>query len=115
MLRTRIRDESGTALGGYTGFYPGFAPDIKAHLKKLGASETLSASPFELSASGSAQTGAACQGQGQGGSGRSRSNGIVNFAGTSTRNIGHRAFLLTAMVHTVSIYVTSKRLGALPM
>ena len=49
-----IWDESGTALGGYTGFYPGFAPDIKAHLKKLGASETLSASPFELSASGSA-------------------------------------------------------------
>jgi hypothetical protein len=48
-----IWDESGTAFGGYTGFYPGFAPDIKGHLTKLGASETLSAGTFELSASGS--------------------------------------------------------------
>lgn len=45
--------ESGTAFGGYTGFYPGYAPDIKGQLTKLGASETLAAGTFELSESGS--------------------------------------------------------------
>ncbi len=44
---------AGTAFGGYVGFYPGFAPDIKTHLGKLGASESLSSGKFELSPKGS--------------------------------------------------------------
>lgn len=44
---------SGTALGGYVGFYPGYAPDIKNHLGKLGASESLPSGNFDLSAEGS--------------------------------------------------------------
>lgn len=43
---------AGTAFGGYVGFYPGFAPDIKTHLGKLGASESLASDTFELSAEG---------------------------------------------------------------
>ncbi|MCY1338970.1 hypothetical protein D9M68_327610 [compost metagenome] len=43
---------AGTAFGGYVGFYPGYAPDIKTHLNKLGASESLAASSFELSSEG---------------------------------------------------------------
>lgn len=49
---TEAWDSAGTAFGGYVGFYPGYAPDIKGHLGKLGASESLSARPFELSGSG---------------------------------------------------------------
>jgi hypothetical protein len=44
---------SSTALGGHVGFYPGYAPDIKTHLGKLGATESLSSGNFELSAKGS--------------------------------------------------------------
>ncbi|WP_444439493.1 eCIS core domain-containing protein [Pseudomonas sp. A6] len=43
---------AGTAFGGYVSFYPGFAPDIKTHLGKLGASESLASDTFELSAEG---------------------------------------------------------------
>ena len=45
-------EAAGTAFGGYTGFYPGFAPDIKRHLGKLGASESLSSGSFEPSGDG---------------------------------------------------------------
>jgi hypothetical protein len=48
-----IWKEAGTPFGGYTGMYPGYAPDIKGDLKQLGASETLSFAPFKLTASGS--------------------------------------------------------------
>lgn len=43
---------AGTAFGGYVGFYPGYASDVKTHLNKLGASESLSSSTFELSEEG---------------------------------------------------------------
>lgn len=44
---------AGTAFGGYVAFYPGFAPDIKTHLGKLGASKSLSSGKFELSSEAS--------------------------------------------------------------
>ncbi|PMR66909.1 hypothetical protein CR158_06965 [Halomonas heilongjiangensis] len=49
---TEAWNSAGTAFGGYVGFYPGYAPDIKSHLGKLGTSESLSASTFELSREG---------------------------------------------------------------
>lgn len=48
---TRAWDESAGAFGGYVGFHPGYAPDVKRHLKKLGTSETLASETFELTAS----------------------------------------------------------------
>ncbi|MGH8480722.1 MAG: DUF4157 domain-containing protein [Gammaproteobacteria bacterium] len=49
---TEAWNSAATAFGGYVGFYPGFAPDIKTHLGKLGTSESLAAGTFELSAEG---------------------------------------------------------------
>ena len=43
---------AGTAFGGYVGFYPGYAADVKTHLNKLGASESLASNTFELSDEG---------------------------------------------------------------
>jgi hypothetical protein len=43
---------AGTAFGGYTGMFPGFAPDVKRELGNLGASDTVSFGTFELSGSG---------------------------------------------------------------
>jgi hypothetical protein len=45
---------AGTAFGGYVGFYPGYAPDVKTHLNKLGTSESLASNTFELSDDGKA-------------------------------------------------------------
>jgi len=47
--------QAGTALGGYTGMYPGFAPDVERDLTKMGASETLPFGTFEV---GDADSGA---------------------------------------------------------
>lgn len=47
-----IWDESGTAFGGYTGFRPGFAPDIGSHLNRLGVTDVRSSRTFELTTSG---------------------------------------------------------------
>jgi hypothetical protein len=49
---TAVWAEAGTAFGGYTGMFPGFAPDIKRELGNLGASDTVSFGTFELTASG---------------------------------------------------------------
>jgi hypothetical protein len=46
---TEVWDEAGKPFGGFIGMYPGFAPDIKKRLEKLGASETLEYGAFELS------------------------------------------------------------------
>lgn len=43
---------AGTAFGGYTGFYPGYAPDVRTHLGKLGASESLPSATLKLSGKG---------------------------------------------------------------
>jgi hypothetical protein len=55
-LSTAKADEAwaaaGTAFGGYVGFYPGYAADVKTHLDKLGASESLKSNTFELSSEG---------------------------------------------------------------
>ncbi|UUY07427.1 DUF4157 domain-containing protein [Pseudomonas sp. J452] len=55
-LSTAKADEAwaaaGTAFGGYVGFYPGYAPDVKTHLDKLGTSESLKSNTFELSSEG---------------------------------------------------------------
>ena len=50
---TAVWAEAGTAFGGYTGMFPGFAPDIERELGKLGASDTVSFGTFGLTASGS--------------------------------------------------------------
>ena len=49
---TTVWAQAGTAFGGYTGMFPGFAPDIKRELGNLGASDTVSFGAFELTASG---------------------------------------------------------------
>jgi Domain of unknown function (DUF4157) len=41
-----IWNEAGTAFGGYTGMYPGYAADIKQSLKNLGVKETVSFDTF---------------------------------------------------------------------
>ncbi len=48
---TAVWAEAGTAFGGYTGMYPGFAPDIERELGNLGATDTVSFGAFELSGS----------------------------------------------------------------
>jgi len=45
---TAVWAEAGTAFGGYTGMFPGFAPDVKRELGNLGASDTVSFGTFEL-------------------------------------------------------------------
>lgn len=45
---TALWKEAGTPFGGYTGMYPGYAPDIKQTLKKLGVNESVSFTSFRL-------------------------------------------------------------------
>jgi hypothetical protein len=50
-----VWQEAGTAFGGYTGMYPGYAKDIKTVLEQLGAEETLPFGVFKLQAGGRAR------------------------------------------------------------
>jgi len=50
-----VWQEAGTAFGGYTGMYPGYAKDIKTNLEQLGAEETLPFGVFKLQAGGRAR------------------------------------------------------------
>jgi hypothetical protein len=77
---TEVWNAAGTAFGGYTGMYPGYAPDIKKQLTGLGASETVAHDTFELTASGKKHRAGAAKAAKAGAASLSRTD-IVYFRG----------------------------------